>query len=104
MTNVSETQEVVIEITQDLAAMGVRWACMSCPVALAINALLRPRYFSAVCNDCAWIAQDVDHAFIPLPAVCREFIERFDKHLAVDLPLTFPIPIPKQFLKELSTE
>ena len=90
-----------ITVTQEDINQGVRRKCDSCPIALAINRILRMEYKSS-CFAHVYIKNretgGVIYRTIPLPDIAFNFILNFDRKEEV-YPITFTLDIPKEYLK-----
>lgn len=100
MPNNEEMVTVEAVVTQQLVDIGMRHVCSQCPVALAINEHLKPSARSHVGTKIFGIwTKDAGRDY-ELPRQAQEFISAYDNDLAVALPYSFPISLPKRFVKE----
>lgn len=93
--------QVVVEVEKDdiLGASSNSWHC---PIANAINRLLKKQYRAAVGHTFATIVAygsfDIAPERIYLPSLARKFIHNFDWCNEVET-IQFTVAIPKQVLK-----
>lgn len=103
---------VKIEVTQDDIDSGITANCRSCPVALAINRVLKSDFYCRVDVGCFSIynhnqvisileaanhKQELEMGLLPVPI--QWWIQHYDTTLTV-LPVSFVAKISKHFLKE----
>lgn len=90
----SAHKRVTISVTRDHIERGQRAMACRCPIALAINSLLRRGFHAAVGTvDLSIGAQSID-----LPEVAIEWAERFDFH-GTGEPFSFTLSINEEALK-----
>lgn len=99
-----KTKIVQINVTKNRIKTGTRKACKKCPIALAITARLKKKYFAVVqpmsirirdrrdFSECSWVHSEYT------PAVALGFIEKFDNGKKVK-PFRFSLEIPVKFLR-----
>ncbi len=98
---------VTIEVTLEMLNEGVRKSCGGCPLALALNAKLKPEYRKANMGTEVWFVCDWKSP-TPLPIEAQHFISWFDgsfegvSYTETDLkalaPLVFTLMVPQQYV------
>ena len=90
---------VNIFVTEERIATGKRNDCWACPVALAINSVLKPGYVANVDTDLIEIhAGDYTGVAIVTPDRIVDFISQFDLDYTME-PEVFRINIPAEYLR-----
>lgn len=92
-----------VDVTTPDIRHGVAQDCEECPVAQALERVVRADIRLAVRSGFVTFYQtpgDSAAVSIALPWAAREFVERFDEGLGVE-PLTFELDIPPEFLREV---
>lgn len=94
----------IIEVTADNIAFGERASCKRCPVAFAIQRVLKRTCVVEVHADCAWLRHlcQTAQTGVDLPDEAIDFIEAFDTRRIVK-PFAFALRIPVEFLREGAT-
>ena len=93
---------ITVDVTQEYIDKGCRGGAGSCPVARAINAILKDSC-SAYVSDNQFVLHDKVKSIAsqeerPLPSIVTEFIKDFDNDYIVK-PFQFELDIPEQYLK-----
>lgn len=88
-----------IEVTEDLIALGKTCLCDACPVALAINNVLREGYTSKVSALLISIMRgNITHTQHTMPDSVTAFVSNFDRCRKVE-PFTFDLAISRAALR-----
>lgn len=96
---------VRIDVTNADISNGVRLECTSCPVALAIDKLLKPIFQASVHSGYIILYRHEFHNYNDAEVIgsldksVRSFIKRFDINGYVE-PFTFELDIPDKFLAQ----
>lgn len=97
------TKIIQINVTNHRIKTGIRSACKKCPIALAITARLKNKYFAEVQPVSIRIRNRRDGCYYweyqeYTPWVALGFIEKFDNGEKVK-PFRFSLEIPVKFLR-----
>lgn len=93
---------VTINVTQQDIDNGKTCVSSDCPVAWALNRVLKTGHWSQIGNPSftIWTNNEVVHqAYLPSPV--GDFIRRFDSFLDID-PFTFQLELPERMLNVTS--
>jgi hypothetical protein len=97
-----EKRTLMVSVTQDDIFYGNTASCESCPIALAVNRLLRPDYHVSVVNDRVTVRKSSGREderlvqWFKLPQTARVFILAFDatvRDWVVVNPFVFPLEV-----------
>lgn len=91
--------ECVVSVDEECISNGTRINIYYCPVALAVNKVLKYGLRAEVGSGIR-IRSLRGNFFVnyPVPPEAREFIQSFDRHQSVD-PFQFKLNIPKDLVK-----
>lgn len=96
---------MLIQVTEEHIAKGVKANCRKCPLALAIKSYLRPGFDIEV--SFGWVVvRETNETHVyksvweskDLPAVTSQFMHEFDSKRKVH-PFSFELDVPQQYLK-----
>jgi hypothetical protein len=92
---------IVVHVSKENIERGTRGDCKACPLAIAINARLRPGCRSSV--GAIWItfsdaADSENLELIRTPSCCEDFASLYDATGRAE-PQLFAINVPRRFLR-----
>ena len=95
---------MIIEVTQLDISKGSLCRSTDCPVALAVNRVLTPEYYSIVTMWSITIVPRTDMALKAgwkaiCPGIAQSFVREFDKQNEV-VPFNFELNIPEEYLRK----
>lgn len=98
----ARAQQVRVKLNYLDISCGIPMVCSECPIARALNRMLKDGFKALVGPTVIAIVKDSDREFhypLPTPGTARHFIYTFDRYQEVD-PIDFPLEIPEAMLKD----